>query len=204
MSTFYLTHDAELYHYGVLGMKWGVRRYQNPDGSLTAAGKHRYGSVGDRKLTKAEKRAIKSGNKRIRDDAKNLIRSSRESDSYYLMASDAKRKLDKARNKYSENQSSKNRAKLDAAKERYDTLSKERIKKRYENERAFDRYYKYSKDLINKYGDKRISSVQTRARMMPDGSINLGVSKIPAKMYRQALAYNPFTYYGEFRKLQPY
>lgn len=31
-----------LAHYGVLGMKWGVRRYQNKDGSLTKAGKKRY------------------------------------------------------------------------------------------------------------------------------------------------------------------
>lgn len=32
----------ELYHYGTKGMKWGVRRYQNKDGSLTPAGKKRY------------------------------------------------------------------------------------------------------------------------------------------------------------------
>lgn len=31
----------ELYHWGIKGMKWGVRRYQNEDGSLTAAGKKR-------------------------------------------------------------------------------------------------------------------------------------------------------------------
>lgn len=37
----------ELMHYGVMGMKWGIRRYQNADGSLTAAGKKRYGSVGE-------------------------------------------------------------------------------------------------------------------------------------------------------------
>lgn len=33
---------GELYHHGILGMKWGVRRFQNKNGSLTPAGKIRY------------------------------------------------------------------------------------------------------------------------------------------------------------------
>lgn len=33
--------EYELYHHGIKGMKWGVRRYQNKDGTLTAAGKRR-------------------------------------------------------------------------------------------------------------------------------------------------------------------
>ena len=40
-----MAYQNELYHHGILGMKWGVRRYQNKDGSLTPAGKKRYAKL---------------------------------------------------------------------------------------------------------------------------------------------------------------
>jgi hypothetical protein len=41
--------EEELYHHGILGQKWGRRRYQNPDGSYTQAGRARYGIFSGRK-----------------------------------------------------------------------------------------------------------------------------------------------------------
>ena len=44
MSDYYIAipHDDYVVHHGILGQKWGVRRYQNADGSYTAAGRARY------------------------------------------------------------------------------------------------------------------------------------------------------------------
>lgn len=38
----------ELYHHGIKGQRWGVRRYQNPDGSLTPKGKYRISKMTDK------------------------------------------------------------------------------------------------------------------------------------------------------------
>ena len=53
-NEYILTEDGELYHWGIRGMRWGVRRYQRKDGSLTKAGAKRYAEE-NKKLKEKEK-----------------------------------------------------------------------------------------------------------------------------------------------------
>lgn len=70
-------NDRYLIHSGVKGQKWGVRRYQNPDGSLTAEGKAHY--------SKADKKLIKEANR----DAKRHM----DAKMYYGEGAGTRRKL---------------------------------------------------------------------------------------------------------------
>ena len=50
MLTYYAVEKKKVYdvqHHGILGQKWGIRRYQNPDGTLTPEGKERYSKATD-------------------------------------------------------------------------------------------------------------------------------------------------------------
>lgn len=62
--------NDELCHHGIKGQRWGVRRYQNSDGSYTSDGKQRYGLI--KKITKKERQKQKVVNKKVHEETENM------------------------------------------------------------------------------------------------------------------------------------
>lgn len=72
VGTFAFSSD-DIYHHGIKGQKWGVRRFVNPDGTLTPEGKRRYGTAENfraaQELQKAKsERRSALGNYLVRND----------------------------------------------------------------------------------------------------------------------------------------
>ena len=78
-----VVYDGEIYHHGVKGMKWGVRRYMNEDGTLTDAGKKRYRNA-NKTVMKADpyevsKKTIKALPRKQRKDTERYVKDSKKS-----------------------------------------------------------------------------------------------------------------------------
>lgn len=94
MNTYYIGGIQysvnDVYHHGIEGQKWGIRRYQNPDGTLTNEGRARY-TKGDaeHELGLGNKKRLNTVEKRFRD---NFRAYKRAEDKMYKKAANAKYK----------------------------------------------------------------------------------------------------------------
>ena len=68
-------YSSELYHHGIKGQKWGKRRFQNPDGTLTKEGKARYKAYNkDYKEYKTLNRHVSASQRHLKEEGVMLDR----------------------------------------------------------------------------------------------------------------------------------
>lgn len=194
-----LVSENELYHHGILGMKWGVRRFQNEDGTLTDAGKKRYGSMSEKKLYKTlkkefrDKRAKTHGgsnrwmnNLSVGENEDKLRSIDRENRKKYESSKEYKewsKKVDRLNKKFE-------RGKIDDPDkfdEEWERLRKERPKEKY-NTLSFVKVYAssgsyYTNNFVNR-GGKDLSIARLK---------DLGYSEDVAKDFVKKMAKKGYT-----------
>lgn len=154
------TYD-ELYHWGIKGQKWGVRRYQNKDGSLTPAGKKRlakelkrdykrnYSSSQPYRTSDTYKKKVKNEvNKVITDDDKRRIKDALDTFKTARKSTEnARNELHKLATKYAEESY---RQEMSTNGDKYDSPAlRGKLKEFYEIEVGYPKAEKERPDLVS-------------------------------------------------------
>ena len=157
------TDGYSLEHHGILGMKWGVRRYQNKDGSLTSAGRKRYNTDVFGSDYNARKKKAKGVTRRLNDSMEELATYDSKIASLNRRKGVIEQKLsrmDKSNPKYTD------------LKKQYKDLSKEHkstSKEREEfNKKTNDLWNKTASDPYLDLGVSRKTYIDPKARVKAD------------------------------------
>ena len=97
--------DNELHHYGIRGMRWGVRRFQNSDGTLTAAGKKRYNK---------ELESYRADKKKLAEETRKFERVKKNKEKVEKLLADKQALIDQKRKLKAEKKAFKSGSKPDA------------------------------------------------------------------------------------------
>lgn len=155
MATYYAneTDDMSIAHYGIKGMKWGVRRFQNSDGTLTSAGKKRYGSSANPK---------KAMRKDIREDMEKAYQTGKAGTYMGYASTYAEKTATKTKQRY-EKALEKDPAELYRSTRTKRIKSEAAEKTRKEINAEYERLLKEAKDdvarLKEKYGDEAVNDI---------------------------------------------
>lgn len=141
--------ENELYHHGVKGQKWGVRRFQNEDGTLTAAGKNR-----------EYKKSLRTDKKIRRDLESKAYDSARFANVYSKKSKSYSKKYEKAVLKDPTKSSSKTQ-RIENTKRLLDSNAKSWNDYNSQNVKILK---KQVDSMISKYGDTKIKDVDVKTK----------------------------------------
>ena len=134
--------DSDIYHHGIIGQKWGVRRFQNKDGSLTAEGRKHY----DNKEYRQDKKALEKLRVQTVQSGYNERRSFRQATKVLNKAKKIQEKRE-----LTDKERKKAEMKLSVATQMM-----------FDYEKNKDQYYKMVNDAKEKYGDKKIKDIDAK------------------------------------------
>ena len=165
--------EYELYHYGVKGMKWGIRRYQNADGSLTNAG---------RKKVRQEYRA---DNKTAYELGKNATIIGRAAAKSTRRSIKLENKLNKQLEHDPEATFRRTKSILNKYGASMETTAQ--LGQQYINTRA--KAEQHCKSLIDKYGEEAVSDIKYKDVKLPKGQYSPDSVKVMNERTNNALDY---------------